>query len=292
MWIEVIRPRVELRGYVRYFWVMRGMGTFSALTFPIGCPQMIFHRGVRFYVPEVGEEQCRFTLSGQVNFPAHVEARGEVESVVAVFWPHTAGMFLGIPPSEFYNVEIAGYDVECRELDEVARRIFESESCGEAVEMLEAWMLKRLRSVLDADRFCFGACMGTGKFSGRGKSIGGLSLNLRRVKHALGVMTHKPLISVGGLSDAVGLGRRQFERVFRDYVGMNPKEYERVVRFQMVMRCLQGDRRDFAGIAADCGYADQSHMIREFRMMSGHTPKALPGVAVPYSDLFTDPCRK
>lgn len=31
--------------------------------------------------------------------------------IVAVFYPHTIGMFIDTPPSAFYNLEISGYDV-------------------------------------------------------------------------------------------------------------------------------------------------------------------------------------
>ncbi|MDE5725689.1 MAG: AraC family transcriptional regulator, partial [Duncaniella sp.] len=46
---------------------------------------------------------------------------------------------------------------------------------------------------------------------------------------------------------------------------------------------------DYAGIACECGYSDQSHFIREFKAMSGSTPKQLKNSGIVYSDLFTNP---
>jgi AraC-like DNA-binding protein len=36
-----------------------------------------------------------------------------------------------------------------------------------------------------------------------------------------------------------------------------------------------GTTRDWTGLAQDCGYFDQSHLIRECRSMSGFTPTEL-----------------
>lgn len=41
--MKIYQPREELRPYVRYYWVLKGDEPFSVLTFPIGCPQIIFH---------------------------------------------------------------------------------------------------------------------------------------------------------------------------------------------------------------------------------------------------------
>ncbi len=42
--MKIYRPREELRPYVRYYWVLKNDEPFSILTFPIGCPQIIFHK--------------------------------------------------------------------------------------------------------------------------------------------------------------------------------------------------------------------------------------------------------
>lgn len=259
--MKIILPREELRPYVRYYWMLESEEPFSVLTFPIGCPQIIFHRKSPLYIPELKSFQNTFTISGQVNFPAHIRSDGNLDMIVAVFYPHTVGMFIGTPPSAFCNQEISGYDIANRQLNDIAARIFDSLSGGESVDILERWLLTRINP----------------------------TLNIRRIDRSIGELMCTPSVSVNVLSDNACLSRKQYERVFRDQVGMNPKEYARVVRFQKAMWMLQCGSRDYAYIAHHCGYSDQSHLIRDFKAMSGHTPKSLLEHCAPYSDLFNSP---
>jgi len=91
--MKIYQPREELRPYVRYYWVLESHEHFSILTFPIGCPQIIFHKKTPLYIPELDKNQSQFTISGQVNFPAHIQSDGRLEMIVAVFYPQQFGNF-------------------------------------------------------------------------------------------------------------------------------------------------------------------------------------------------------
>lgn len=259
--MKIIQPREELRPYVRYYWILKSDESFSVLTFPIGCPQMIFHRGTPLSIPELSTMQHSFTVSGQVNFPAHVASDGNTEMIVAVFYPHTIGLFIDTAPSGFYNQEISGYDLENRHLNLLANRIFECNDSELAIQLMEQWLTARIKP----------------------------SLNIKRIGATLSAILFNPSIQVGRLAEITCLGKKQFERVFCECVGMNPKEYGRIVRFQRALRMMQLGSCDYADIAYANGYADQSHFIREFRQFSGLTPRRLVEYQAPYSDLYTKP---
>ena len=259
--MKIIRPREELRPYVRYYWTLKCNEPFKVLTFPIGCPQIIFHRGSPLYIPELSSRQDKFTISGQVNFPAHIASDGDAEMIVAVFCPHTIGMFIDTPPTAVYNQEISGYDIENRQLSQLADQIFGCDDCESAISLIEQWLTTRIKQ----------------------------SLNIKRIGMAISALLRLPSAPVDTLASITCIGKKQFGRLFRECVGMNPKEYGRIVRFQRALRMMQLGSRDYADIAYANFYADQSHFIREFRQFSGLTPKQLVEYQTPYSDLYTNP---
>ena len=219
--MRIIQPKQELRPYVRYYWMLEDDEPFSVLTFPIGCLQIIFHRKSPLYVPELNSLQNRFTISGQVNFPSHIQSDGNLDMIVAVFYPHTIGMFIDTPPSAFYNREISGYDIDNRQLSEIATKIFDCQSSDESLGILERWLLGKVKP----------------------------TLNIQRIGNSIRELLNTSAIPINILADNACLSKKQYERVFREQVGMNPKEYARIVRFQKSLRMLQCGSRDYAYIA-------------------------------------------
>lgn len=77
---------------------------------------------------------------------------------------------------------------------------------------------------------------------------------------------------VGRLAGEVGLSRRHFRRRFRRATALSPKELARVRRLRAsAVDSVLGDPR-WVEVALDHGYADQAHLVREFRSLLGTTP--------------------
>ena len=83
------KPCGLLRPYVRYYWVFKSDQSLNTYTFPIGCPQIIFHKQEPLYIPELDTVQNKLSISGQVNFSSHLCANGNIEMIVVVFSIHT-----------------------------------------------------------------------------------------------------------------------------------------------------------------------------------------------------------
>jgi len=80
---------------------------------------------------------------------------------------------------------------------------------------------------------------------------------------------------VGALADEVGWSRRHLTEQFRSEFGLAPKQLAKVLRFERARGLLvTPDRPSLARVAADCGYADQAHLARDWRDLAGSSPTA------------------
>jgi transcriptional regulator GlxA family with amidase domain len=78
---------------------------------------------------------------------------------------------------------------------------------------------------------------------------------------------------VGKLARDVGLSKRRFIDVFNSQVGIKPKLFSRIRRFQRVLEQVRHlPLVDWAQLALEHGFFDQSHLIRDFVTFSGLSP--------------------
>lgn len=91
----------------------------------------------------------------------------------------------------------------------------------------------------------------------------------RRVCAVLGELLTK--LNLGDVAES-SLCSRHIRRLFEEYVGDTPKVLERIVRFQQYIRLVNAMPTDRTAYF-DCGFYDQSHLIKDFHRLAGTTPK-------------------
>jgi len=80
------------------------------------------------------------------------------------------------------------------------------------------------------------------------------------------------VLRVDELAERSGRTVRWLQRRFRHHVGLSPKAVIRRHRLQEVaLQVERGDAPDLADLAYRLGYADQSHLARDFRAVTGLT---------------------
>jgi AraC-like DNA-binding protein len=84
-------------------------------------------------------------------------------------------------------------------------------------------------------------------------------------------LTSRGRVRVDGLADEVGWSRKRLWSRFRSQIGITPKRAARLVRFDHAAHLLAAGEAA-ASVAAESGYADQSHLHREVRTFTGLTP--------------------
>ena len=77
---------------------------------------------------------------------------------------------------------------------------------------------------------------------------------------------------VAGVASDVGWSTRHLEQRFRGELGITPKAAVRITRFERSVDAARDPRRRLADVAAECGYADQAHLAREWRDLAGLPP--------------------
>ena len=100
-------------------------------------------------------------------------------------------------------------------------------------------------------------------------------------------------VPIGQIADEVGWSHKHLIVQFRRQAGLRPKTAARLVRFDRVWRHVDQRRPlDWGQVAADTGYADQAHLIRDFRQFTGITPTGYQAVMAAVAedrDLASEP---
>jgi AraC-like DNA-binding protein len=78
-------------------------------------------------------------------------------------------------------------------------------------------------------------------------------------------------VASGELAAELGWSRKRIVARFRDEIGLPPKAVARLLRFERA-RELAGTM-SWGELAFECGFSDQSHLIAEFRRITGRTPE-------------------
>ncbi|GIF67958.1 transcriptional regulator [Asanoa ishikariensis] len=182
-----------------------------------------------------------------------VTAPGTASGVQVMLDPLVAARILGRPLGEVANRVVAVDSLDgpgLRDFRALPARLGAAAGWDERFALLDRAFGARLADTPEPDRRLAGAWH-----------------SLRRSRGA---------IPVDALAASVGWSRRHLGAVFRRELGLPPKVLGRLVRFERAYR-LAGRAADegWASVAADAGYYDQAHLIRDFRTFTGSTPARL-----------------
>jgi AraC-like DNA-binding protein len=78
--------------------------------------------------------------------------------------------------------------------------------------------------------------------------------------------------SIGTWGDAEGLNAASISRGFRQAFGVTPSRYRQEARGRRALEILNGHQHSLSSASYACGFADQSHMTRVVRHITGVPP--------------------
>jgi transcriptional regulator GlxA family with amidase domain len=79
-------------------------------------------------------------------------------------------------------------------------------------------------------------------------------------------------IPIEELAARLGISRRKLERAFHRDLGETPSHFHLRLRLERARDLIRTSAVSLADIAADCGFADASHLGRRYRELFGQTP--------------------
>jgi AraC-like DNA-binding protein len=245
-------PVRALADIVARLWTLEGHAAADAGPDPVlpdGRPELIVHLREPFEtltVDGLAERQAAFMFAGQLPAQLLLRPRGRVAVLGVRFHPHGAAAVIATPQSEVAGAPVRVDDIS-GPLARALRAVRDFEDVDRAMEFVQAVLIRTADRTRIDRRVAF-AIDAIGRTSGR--------------------------ITVDSLAQATGLTRRHLERRFLTTVGVSPKRLARLARFQRALRLLNGHDSPRGGTdtATACGYADQAHFIRDFRLLAGCSP--------------------
>ena len=237
----------------------------GGLVLPDGCSDLIWEQGVGAYVAGPDTSAVR-----TVSRPGAVFAGVR-------FRPAAGGPALGVPLSEIRDQRVALDDV----LSAAARSsLAERRAVAGLATTALAGDIPLAGDMTLAGDITLAGDSGPAEAAALLLDLAGRLIARQDPDPAVAraaVLLRDPAVLAEDVAAEVGLSERHFRRRIAEAVGYGPKILQRVLRFQRFVQwadAASGDV-DLATAAATVGYADQAHLTRECRALSGMTPAVL-----------------
>jgi AraC family transcriptional regulator len=81
-------------------------------------------------------------------------------------------------------------------------------------------------------------------------------------------------IKLTDLAALVDMSQFHFSHRFKQAIGVSPYQYLLQQRVERAKQLLKQTERSIVDIALECGFSSHSHLSKQFRQLTGITPKA------------------
>jgi AraC-like DNA-binding protein len=260
--VNEARPAPALRAHVSHYAdYSEQTGSFSArqelattsgvLIYALGGPLEIVGADRRAIVLRQGEG-----FAGGIADATSISRGKGAQAGVHVFMPlDSLAAVVGMPLAELANRVATMRDLIGAAADDLGDKLLDAKDVEQRFAILDRFLAGRFVEAPAADRT--------------------IRWSMIRLTQACGPWS-------SGLAEEIGWSRRHFARRFRNATGFGPDRFRRIGRFQRFVARLSGSPSgDLAGLAVDCGYADQSHLARDVRDFANVTPGELRARLIP-----------
>jgi AraC-like DNA-binding protein len=251
-------PAPELSRFIESYWFVGAEGPeLSDLrvdVFVDGRADLIFNFGAPYVREVIGGHRAEMTqsnLDAQRLVPIRITQRGHLRTTGIRFRLGGVGPFARAPLHRFTGATPAPCAVFGADATQLESALQGTLDANEQKLLLDEFFFEHLVESNGFESF---------------------EAALRRAVQAGGA------VELETLAEAAGASCRHVERLFARFLGIPPRALGRVLRFQTSLRALMRDPGcTLAAVAAEAGYFDQAHFVRDFREMTGGVPRGYRG---------------
>jgi AraC-like DNA-binding protein len=189
----------------------------------------------------------RSFIAGQATKSYSMQVIGQIGMIGIVLKPSAFTSLFNISMNLFTD---SREDLELilgNEATEIMERIIEAKSGEDRVQILENYLIEKLKNKIYNPDF---------------------------IDHAVShIIKNKGRVLFKDLVGNYTIGQRHFQRKFFEKVGVGPKQYLRLKRISYICNLIQSNKKiDWQDLIYEGGFYDQSHFIKEFNDFLGTKP--------------------
>lgn len=188
-------------------------------------------------------------LYGQLNSFKDIYSDSSIEMIIVVFHPNGINHLLGVASSELSETILNIDTLFGKEGTELHEKL------GGQIKIQDRlFLLNKFFKKLEA------------KKPQTNQLIANASLDF--------ISKNKGLFSLRQLVDYTGYTEKHIERKFKECIGLNPKKFGSIIKLHHFLKLLEvkTQNTNLTSISYQAGFADQSHLIKEFKKQTGITP--------------------
>lgn len=249
-----IKPGKPLQPYVKCYYVYESDTNvaFDDTVFPSGCTEIIFNLGTGNWHAFNGEHFVitpPIELWGQLVRPLSIRSTGRNTMLGIRLLPQGAATILKDNVSLFNNQVNSFSDINGKSVNNLYAQLQETRSWNKRIALVEAFLLQQLSLAT--------------------KRLPKLAV----INNLMYELRHQDIpLTMETMASRYGITARYMQQLFLQYTGLTPKLYSQINRFQKSLQLVTAGDFSLTSIAYECGYADQSHFIKEFKTFTGYTP--------------------
>jgi AraC-like DNA-binding protein len=257
MALQTYIPRAPLAHFVKWMWLSQGDHPLHRRerVLPNGTMQLLIslqEKTLRVYDRQRRHQFQSLPASVVVGMQSEysvIDTAPQASMIGVAFKPAGASPFFECPANELQGAHVPLESLWGAGADDLRDRLLEAQTPADKFRIFEQFLMDRAIRPLELHP---AVTYALNKFQEVAQST-----------------------TISQVVNQTGFSARRFIQIFNESVGLTPKLFCRVLRFQEVLRLINGGQEiDLPEIALNCGYFDQAHFIHDFQGFSGLSPNA------------------